>query len=86
MFTKEKLIPYVYKKVLKTTNTKLRRQGGNLKKNGGRDGIIQIAKTLLSLWSLVKKMNTKTTAQVGEVVTSYSYLENYLKFSTGSVK
>ena len=38
------------------TNTKLCRQGG---KNSGRDGIIQIAKTLFSLWFLVKDIKPK---------------------------
>ena len=72
------------------TNTKLRGQGGNLKKDCGGDGIIQIAKTLFSLWSLVKEMHTETIAQnieAGEVVTYYSYLEKAtLKFGTGPVK
>ena len=43
----------------------------------GRDGIIQIGKTLFSLWSLVKEMHTETRAQnikAGGVVTYYNYL------------
>ena len=92
MITKKKqpLKTICYKKFKRITNTKLRRQDGNLKKNSGRDGIIQIAKTLFSLWSLVKKMDTETRAQnikAGEVVTYYNYLgKATLKFGTGPVK
>ena len=59
------------------------------RKNSGRDGIIQIAKTLFSLWSLVKKMHTETRAQniEGGVFTCYNYLgKATLKFRTGSIR
>ena len=69
------------------TNTKLRRQGG---KNSGRDGIIQVAKTLISLWSLAKEIHTETRAQnieAGGVVIYYNYLgEVTLKFGKGLVR
>ena len=54
----------MYKKVKRITNIKLRRQGGNQEKTvAGIDGILQIAQTLFSLWSLVKEMHTETKAQ-----------------------
>ena len=54
----------MYKKVKRITNIKLRRQGENQEKTvAGIDGILQIAKTLFSLWSLVKEMHTETKAQ-----------------------
>ena len=56
------------------------------RKNSGRDCIIQIAKTLFSLWSLVKEMHTETRAQnieAGGVVTYYNYLgKATLKFGS----
>ena len=74
-------------KFKRITSTKLRQQGG---KTSGRDGIIQIAKTLFSLWSLVKEMHTETRAQnikAGGVVTYYNYLgKATLKFGTGPVR
>ena len=59
------------------------------RKNSARDGIIQIAKTLFSLWPLVKEMHTETRAQniEGGVVTYCNYLgKATLKFGTGSVR
>ena len=51
---------------------------------------MQVAKTLFSLWSLVKEMHTETRAQnilAGGVVTSYNYLgKATLKFGTGPVR
>ena len=60
MITKRKAKNYMLQKFKRITNTKLRQQG---RKNSGRNGIIQIAKTLFSLWSLAKEMHTKTRAQ-----------------------
>ena len=60
------------------------------REKSGRDGIIQVVKTLSSLWSLVKEMHTETRAQNIEargVVTYYNYLgKTTLKFGTGPVR
>ena len=86
MITKKKSQKlYVTKGLI--TNIKLHRQGG---KNSGRDGIIQITKTLFSLCTLVKEMHTGMRAQnieAGKVVTYYNYLgKATLKFGTGLVR
>ena len=84
---KNYMLQEVSKKFQRITNTKLCQQRG---KNSGRDGKIQIAKTLFSLWSLVKEMHTGTRAQnieTGGVVAYYNYLgKATLKFGTGSVR